>query len=109
MVNDERVFFVDWPHGWVGARHVDVVTLLISAGLSGLDPQPILESLPLTASVDPAHIDALLAAHCGFLLVTVCYTGSDADPNLVAMMKGLGMSSLRWLARRVGSPKPRGQ
>ncbi|GIH03912.1 hypothetical protein Rhe02_19790 [Rhizocola hellebori] len=100
LVSDERVFFVDWPHAWVGAGHVDVVTLLISAGLSGIDPQPLLESLPLTAAVDPSHIDVQLAAHSGFLLATLCYAGPDADPHLMAMMKGLGMSSLRWLARR---------
>ncbi len=72
LTTDERVYIVDWPHAWVGASHVDVVTLLISAALSGTDPQPILESLPSTASVDPTYIDVQLAAHSGFLLATVC-------------------------------------
>ncbi|GHH72252.1 hypothetical protein GCM10017673_27040 [Streptosporangium violaceochromogenes] len=101
LLAGDRVFFVDWPHAWVGAEHADVVTLLVSAALCGTDPQPILDSLPLTAGVDPAHIDVRLSAHAGFLLAAVCFTGPEADPNIIAMMRGLGLSSLRWLARRL--------
>ena len=100
MLTPDRVFVVDWPHAWVGAAHCDVVTLISSASLSGVDPQPIAESHPLTRDLDPARIDETLALHAGFLLRTAISAGPAADPSLVNMMLALGNASLRWLRAR---------
>ncbi|WP_433509946.1 phosphotransferase family protein [Nonomuraea sp. CA-143628] len=100
MLTAERVFVVDWPHAWVGAGHCDVVTLLAGVSLSGMDPQPIAESHPLTRDLDPAQIDAVLAAHSGFLLRIAASAGPGADRHLVNMMVALGRASLRWLRNR---------
>ncbi|MER7791313.1 aminoglycoside phosphotransferase family protein [Streptomyces sp. NPDC097640] len=101
MLTADRVFVVDWPHSWVGPRHCDVVTLLSSASLSGVDPQPIAESHPLTRDLDRGRLDEVLALHAGFLLRAATTAGPAADRNLVAMMTALGLSSLRWLSRRL--------
>ncbi|MGY0055813.1 aminoglycoside phosphotransferase family protein [Streptomyces sp. LZ34] len=101
MLTADRVFVVDWPHAWIGPRHCDVVTLLSSASLSGVDPQPIAESHPLTRALDRVQVDEVLASHAGFLLRSAASAGPDTDRNLVAMMTALGLASLRWLERRL--------
>jgi hypothetical protein len=53
MLTADRVFVVDWPHAWIGAAHCDVVTLLSSASLSGIDPQPIADRRPPPADPRP--------------------------------------------------------
>lgn len=100
MLAADRVCVVDWPHAWIGAGHCDVVTLLSSAQLSGVDPQPLVEVHPLTCRLDASRIDVMLAAHAGFLLRIVTSVGPGADPNLVDMMVSLGRSSLHWLRSR---------
>ncbi|WP_344595600.1 aminoglycoside phosphotransferase family protein [Streptomyces violaceusniger] len=97
MLTTDRVFVVDWPHAWIGPRHCDVVTLMSSASLSGVDPRPIAENHPLTRDLDPVQINEMLALHAGFLLRTAAAAGPAADPNIVAMMNALGLASLRWL------------
>jgi hypothetical protein len=101
MLTVDRVFVVDWPHAWIGARHCDVVTLLSSASLSGIDPQPIADSHPLTCDLDPVQINEVLALHAGFLLRTAASAGPAADPNIVSMMVALGRASLHWLRERL--------
>ncbi|MFF1419285.1 aminoglycoside phosphotransferase family protein [Streptomyces sp. NPDC058280] len=101
MLTAERVFVIDWPHAWIGAPHCDVVTLLSSASLSGVDPQPIADSHPLTRDLDPVRINEVLAMHAGFLLRTAGLFGPAADPHIVNMMVALGLASLRWLRERL--------
>jgi hypothetical protein len=100
MLTADRVFVVDW-HAWIGTRHCDVVMLLSSASLSGIDPQPIADSHPLTRDLDSVQINEVLALHAGFLLRTAASAGPAADPNLVGMMVALGCASLRWLRKRL--------
>lgn len=100
MLAGRRVFVVDWPHAWVGAPHCDLVTLLSSTALSGVDPQPFAERHPLTRDLDPLQIDVVLALHAGFLLQRAMSCGPSVDRNLVAMMTALGLASVEWLRRR---------
>lgn len=100
MLTDQRVFIVDWPHAWIGAPHCDVVTLLSSASLSGVDPQRLADQHPLTRAADEEQIDVMLAAHAGFLLRIATSAGPDADRNLVEMVTALGLASARWLRNR---------
>ncbi|MEV4414906.1 phosphotransferase [Catellatospora sp. NPDC049609] len=108
MLTAERVYFIDWPHAWLGAAGCDVLTLLSSASLSGLDPQPFAVRHPLTRHLAPEQIDAFLAAHSGFLLRLATTVEPDADRNFLRMITELGMASLRWLQRRRGASGDRG-
>ncbi|QUQ63815.1 phosphotransferase family protein [Kutzneria sp. CA-103260] len=101
MLTDDRVFVIDWPHAWIGAAHCDVVTLLSSASLSGVDPQPLAEAHPLTRHLHADQIDVVLAMHAGFLLRIAATAGPTADPALVTMMVALARGSLRWLRSRL--------
>jgi hypothetical protein len=101
MLTADRVFAVDWPHAWIGAPYCDAVTLLANTSLSGIDPQPIAETHPLTRDLDPAHINVFLALHAGFLFRIASTAGPSADPNLLDMMVALGRGSLHWLRDRL--------
>ncbi|GAA3701579.1 hypothetical protein GCM10022224_079310 [Nonomuraea antimicrobica] len=100
LVSPDRVVVVDWPHAWVGAPYCDVVTLLSSARLSGVDPQPLADAHRLTRHLAPGQIDDLLVLHAGFLFKTVVAAGPSADRYLLDMMVALAHASLRWLHER---------
>jgi hypothetical protein len=81
-----------------------VLTLLSSASVSGLDPQPLAERHPLTRDVAPEAVDAFLAAHAGFLVRLAVTAGSTVDTNLLGMAAALARGSLVWLERRGTTP-----
>jgi len=101
MLTPDRVHVVDWPHAWIGAAHCDVLTLLSSAQLGGIDPQPLAEHHPLIRDLDPLTVNVTLALHAGFLLRIAASAGPSADPAIVAMMSALGGASLKWLQERL--------
>jgi hypothetical protein len=103
------VVVIDWPHAWTGAPFCDMLTLLSSARLSGIDPQPIAETHPLTRDLMPGQIDGFLALHSGFLLRAVASAGPGADPprpettcRLNAVKDGAARSPKR--SCRAGAP-----
>ncbi|WP_327590995.1 aminoglycoside phosphotransferase family protein [Nonomuraea sp. NBC_00507] len=100
LVSTDRVVVIDWPHAWVGAPYCDVITLLSSARLSGVDPQPLTDAHPLTRHLAPGQIDDLLVLHAGFLFKTAVTAGPTADRHLLDMMIALARASLRWLHER---------
>ncbi|SBW18438.1 phosphotransferase [Protofrankia symbiont of Coriaria ruscifolia] len=100
LLGVDGVSAVDWPHAWIGAPFCDVVTLLSSASIDGVDPEQYARDHPLIKDVDPRHVDVLLAAHSGFLLRLVTTADPSADPSLIAMASALGVASLRWLQER---------
>ena len=92
---------VDWPHAWIGAAHCDVLTLLSSTQLDGIDPRPLAGRHPLTRDLDDLTVNATLALHAGFLLRVAASAGPSADPDIIAMMTALGNASLKWLRDRL--------
>lgn len=101
LLTAERVLFVDWPHARLGAPVVDLVTVLSSAAADGIDPDSILGDRAVTPELDPETIDAVLAAHAGFLLRGGL---SAAPPGLESIAKAklrLGYSAVEWLRRRL--------
>ncbi|ONH35742.1 MULTISPECIES: phosphotransferase family protein [Protofrankia] len=100
LLGADGVSVVDWPHAWIGAPFCDVVTLLSSASVDGIDPEPYARDHPLTRDVDPRRVDVLLAAHSGFLLRLVTTASPSVDPSLIEMASALGVACLRWLQER---------
>ena len=98
LLTPPRVFFVDWPHARLGNSDVDLIQILSSAAADGIDPEPVLAAR--TAS-EQTSIDAILAAHAGFLLAGGL---SEAPPGLEAIPKAklhLGAGALQWLRSRL--------
>lgn len=103
LLTKERVVVVDWPHAWTGPPYADLVMLLGSVALDGIDPEPYAARHPLLRGVDPVAVDVLISAQAGFLLAAACsMDASDpgTDPRLGRAMTALGLASLRWLSLR---------
>ncbi len=100
LLTASRVVFVDWSHAWIGAKHADLVMLLGSVALSGIDPEPFAKRHPLLVQVDPDALNTLISAQSGFLLDRAFSSGPNTDPHFTRMMIALGLSSLRWLSTR---------
>lgn len=103
LLTDDRVVVVDWPHAWVGPAYADLVMLLGSVALGGVDPEPYAARHPLLRGVDPVAVDVLVSAQAGFLLAAVCSMDSadpGTDPKLERMMTALCRASLWWLSLR---------
>ncbi|MFD3525718.1 aminoglycoside phosphotransferase family protein [Streptomyces sp. NPDC058653] len=103
LLTEERVVVVDWPHAWTGPAYADLVMLLGSVAMSGIDPEPYAARHPLLSGVDPVAVDVLISAQAGFLLAAVCSMDSadpGTDPRLERAMTALGLASLRWLSLR---------
>jgi hypothetical protein len=101
MLDEDHVWFVDWPHAWIGAPYCDVLTLLSTASLGGIDPQPIADTHPLTRRLDADEINTFLAAHSGFLIRLAATAEPAADPVLIDTALQLARASLRWLKHRL--------
>lgn len=100
LLAGDHVVFVDWPHAWTGPAHADLVMLLGSVALSGIDPEPFAAGHPLLTGVAPEAVDVVISAQAGFLLASACSADASADPHLIRMMTQLGLASLRWLSDR---------
>jgi hypothetical protein len=98
------VVFVDWPHARVGAAWLDLVILLCGVATGGTDPEPYARRHPLLRGVEPAAVDAALAALAGFWLGN---TVRRAPPGrrllrLRSVQLSYGRAALRWLGGRTG-------
>jgi aminoglycoside phosphotransferase (APT) family kinase protein len=101
LLTSRGVLFVDWPHARLGAPVVDLVIVLSSAAADRINPEPILRDHAETADIEPATIDAVLAAHAGFL-----FSGglSPTPPGLEPITEAklhLGRGAVTWLRQRL--------
>jgi len=98
LLADDRIVFVDWPHARLGASIIDLMMLLSSAAADGIDPEPILATY--AAAADPVAVDAILAAHAGFLLAGGLLSVSPGLEPIAAAKCRLGRGAVDWLERR---------
>jgi hypothetical protein len=103
LLTPDRVVFVDWPHARLGAAGLDLLTLLISAAADGIDPDPILRDHGDGLPLDAATVDALLAAHAGFLVRGGLSTMPPGLEPIGAAKRRLGLAALAWLHRRLAA------
>jgi len=103
MRTDHRVLFVDWPHARLGAPFVDLLTVLASAGDTGIDLDSLLAGQAVTAGVQPGALDAVLAALTGFWLAGGLAEVPSSLRPIAAAKRTLGRSALSWLQRRLGA------
>ncbi|WP_205857349.1 phosphotransferase [Phytoactinopolyspora endophytica] len=104
LLDDDRVWIVDWPWACRGAAWIDSVMLQMNAALHGHDPEEYLDRHPLLVDVDPDHVTAFLAGLCGFL---GAYSRRPAPPGLPTIrefQRAQHASTLAWLRRRTDWP-----
>jgi hypothetical protein len=99
---DGRSLACDWNWPALGPAWEDTVDLLVAAHGDGLDADAYLRARPLTRDADPDHIDAWLAAICGFMLFARNRPGPSASPHLRTHTDWYGEVAWSWLSQRRG-------
>ncbi len=100
LADDGRTLLCDWNWPCLGPRWVDTVMLLASAHGDGVDADPYLAAHPLTADVPDDHVDAWLAALCGFMVESDERPVPASSPFLGVHRRWWAAATWSWLAAR---------
>jgi Phosphotransferase enzyme family len=100
LAGDGRTLACDWNWPALGPVWQDTVDLLISAHGDGLDVEPVLAARPLTRDADPEHVDAWIAATCGFMLSARNRPSPTSSPHLRTHSDWYAEAAWSWLAQR---------
>jgi len=99
---DGRTLACDWNWPALGPAWQDTVDLLIAAHGDGLDVGPLFASRALTSGVDPDHVDAWIAAICGFMLSARSRPSPPSSPHLRTHSDWYAEAAWSLLAQRRG-------
>ena len=102
VARDGRVLLCDWNWPCLAPAWLDTVDLLVAAHGDGLDADALLGERRLTRDVDPDHVDAWLAAFCGFMLVSRDRPVPNSSPYLRVHARWYSEVTWSWLAARRG-------
>jgi aminoglycoside phosphotransferase (APT) family kinase protein len=102
LATDGRTLACDWNWPALAPAWIDLVVLLISAYGDGLDAEAHLSSRALTHDVPAEHIDAWLAALCGFMLESGAQPLPRNSPYLHHHADWYAEASWSWLSARRG-------
>lgn len=102
LTPDGRALACDWNWPALGPRWQDTVDLLLTAHGDGLNADAYLAERVLTRDADPDHIDAWLAAICGFMLFARNRPGPASSPHLRTHTDWYAEASWSWLTQRRG-------
>jgi aminoglycoside phosphotransferase (APT) family kinase protein len=102
IVGPDRVYVCDWNWPVVGAAWIDTVCLLMTAHGDGVDADAVLAERRLTRTVDPTHIDSVLALFCGYFLQRRDEPAPHSSPWLRVHQSWSAEVTWDWLARRRG-------
>jgi Phosphotransferase enzyme family len=103
LLDEDNVWFFDWPHACVGAAWLDVVGFAPSVAMQG-GPQP--EDIFARSSgahmADPGAVTAGLAAVAGYFTYQALQPPPPGLPTVRAFQSAQGVIARQWLARRTG-------
>ena len=103
LVDDERVWFFDWPHACIGAAWFDVVGFAPSVAMQGgPEPEALLRRYPGETEADAQSVTAAVAAVAGFFTRDALLPPPPGLPTLRAFQAAQGVIARRWLAERTG-------
>lgn len=102
LCDDGRTMVCDWNWPCLGPAWLDLVTLLASAHGDGVPVDAHLAERTLTADVPADHIDAWLAALCGFMLEARERPSPSSSPYLQTHSFWTAEATWGWLAERRG-------
>lgn len=100
LAADGRTLACDWNWPALAPVWVDAVVLLAAAHGDGLDAEAHLAGCTLTADADPEHVDAWLAALCGFMLSVRTRPVPTNSPHLRTHAEWYAAATWSWLAQR---------
>lgn len=99
---DGRTLACDWNWPALAPAWIDLVVLLVSAHAEGHPADDLLAGRALTADVPEEHIDAWLAAFCGFMAESADQPVPPTSPYLRDHARWYAAASWAWLAERRG-------
>ncbi len=103
LIDDQRVWIVDWPHAAVGAAWVDMVFFAPSVKLAGgLAPEELLKHHAPSRAVDPDALNAVIASLAGYFTQRGLLPPPPGLPTLRAFQAAQGVVTREWLAERLG-------
>ncbi len=102
LTAEGHAMLCDWNWPGLGPAWLDSVILLASAHGDGVDADSILRRLPLTRDVPADHVDALLAALCGFMVEADLRPAPPWSPHLVTHRRWWAATLWSWLSQRRG-------
>lgn len=109
LTPDGRVVVVDWPHAAVGAAWCDLLMMLPSAAAGGtVDPEAVWSRFAPARGVDPAAVDAVVAALTGYFLLRSTLPAPRNVEGVREFQAVQGRAGLAWLGRRLGIGPYRG-
>jgi hypothetical protein len=98
---DGRIVVIDWPWASVGAAWFDLLCLAINVDfVGGADPESLVDRW--LGEVDPDRMSGALAGLCGYFIDAARQPPQVGLPTLRAFQAAQGVSTLRWLRRRLG-------
>jgi aminoglycoside phosphotransferase (APT) family kinase protein len=101
--DDQRVYFVDWPHARVGPAWLDAVAFAPSVAMQGgPEPEYVLGRWPGGADAEPAAVNAALASVAGFFTCRALLPPPPGLPTLRSFQAAQGEVARRWLRERTG-------
>jgi hypothetical protein len=102
LVEDGRTLLCDWNWPALAPRWLDGVDLLVAARAEGVDADRLLRGHPLTADAVPEHVDAWLAALCGYMVEADTRPVPATSPHLGTHRRWWAAATWCWLAARRG-------
>lgn len=102
FADDGRTLACDWNWPALGPAWLDLVVLLVSAHGDGLDVDHLLAERELTRDVEDEHIDAWLAAFCGFMMSSRIRPTPPSSPYLRVHASWYAEAAWSWLSQRRG-------
>ncbi len=102
LATDGRTLVCDWNWPALGPAWQDVVDLLVTAHGDGLDADALLATHPSAAGAGPDHVDAWLAALCGYMVEADFRPVPPSSPFLGVHRRWWAAATWSWLAHRRG-------
>lgn len=103
LISNERVWFLDWPWGQVGAAWIDILAFAPSVTMQGgPPPEDVAIRHPAFRQADPDRVNAVLAAVSGMFTERSLRPPPPGLPTLREFQAALGVVSRAWLAYRTG-------
>jgi len=102
LTDDGRTLLCDWNWPALGPAWQDVVDLLVTAQGSPNDTDALLATHPLASEAEPDHVDAYLAALCGYMVEADSRPVPASSPFLGVHRRWSAAATWSWLSRRRG-------
>jgi aminoglycoside phosphotransferase (APT) family kinase protein len=101
LITRDGLMLVDWPSAVVGPPWLDLLFMMPSAIMHGVDdPERVWRDYPPAQDAEPEAVDAVLAAVAGFFVWGSLQPPPQNLPRLRAFQAAQGHAALTWLQRR---------